>query len=103
MTASRSAASNVASPFRGALSPGTVDVTTASSSDPGAPPATILSRRHSARPRAARRGGVNERVVMKILGHSTPAMTQRYSHVLAPMLTDAVDRLEALWARSAGG
>jgi site-specific recombinase XerD len=42
--------------------------------------------------------GVNERVVMEILGHSTLAMTQRYSHVLGPMLTDAADRLEALWA-----
>lgn len=45
--------------------------------------------------------GVNERVVMEILGHSTLAMTQRYSHVLGPMLVDAADRLEALWARSA--
>lgn len=46
--------------------------------------------------------GVNERVVMQILGHSTLAMTQRYAHVLGPMLVDAADRLEALWARSAG-
>jgi site-specific recombinase XerD len=46
--------------------------------------------------------GVNERVVMEILGHSTRAMTQRYAHVLGPMLVDAADRLEALWARSAG-
>ena len=45
--------------------------------------------------------GVNERVVMEILGHSTLAMTQRYSHVLAPMIIDAADRLEALWARAA--
>ncbi len=45
--------------------------------------------------------GVNERVVMEILGHSTLAMTQRYSHVLGPMLVDAADRLEALWTRSA--
>jgi integrase len=41
--------------------------------------------------------GVNERVVMEILGHSTLAMTQRYSHVLGPMLTDAAERLERLW------
>jgi integrase len=40
--------------------------------------------------------GVHERGVMEILGHSTLAMTQRYSHVLGPMLTDAADRLEAL-------
>ena len=45
--------------------------------------------------------GVNERVVMEILGHSSLAMTQRYSHVLGPMLVDAADRLQALWARSA--
>jgi integrase len=44
--------------------------------------------------------GVHERVVMEILGHSTLAMTQRYSHVLGPMLTDAADRLEALWSRA---
>jgi site-specific recombinase XerD len=44
--------------------------------------------------------GVNERVVMEILGHSTLAMTQRYSHVLGPMLVDAADRLEVLWARA---
>ena len=35
------------------------------------------------------------------LGHSTLAMTQRYSHVLGPMLTDAADRLEALWMHAA--
>jgi len=46
--------------------------------------------------------GVNERVVMEILGHSTLAMTQRYSHVLGPMMADAADRLDALWARTAG-
>jgi integrase len=45
--------------------------------------------------------GVNERVVMQILGHSTLAMTQRYAPVLGPRLVDAADRLEALWARSA--
>lgn len=45
--------------------------------------------------------GVNERVVMEILGHSTLAMTQRDSHVLGPMLLDAAGRLEALLARSA--
>jgi site-specific recombinase XerD len=46
--------------------------------------------------------GVPDRVVMEILGHSTLAMTQRYSHVLGPMLADAASRLEALWTRSAG-
>jgi site-specific recombinase XerD len=45
---------------------------------------------------------VNERVVIEILGHSTLAMTQRYSHVLSPMMTDAADRLEAPFARTAG-
>jgi integrase len=43
---------------------------------------------------------VHERVVMEILGHSTLAMTQRYSHVLGPMITDAADPLDAVWART---
>ena len=38
---------------------------------------------------------------MEILGHSTLAMTQRYSHVLGPMIVDAADRLDALWAKHA--
>ena len=33
--------------------------------------------------------------------HSTIVMTQRYSHVLGPMVVDAADRLEALFARTA--
>ncbi len=41
--------------------------------------------------------GVPPRVVMEIMGHSTMAMTQRYSHVLGQMVTDAADRLEAVW------
>jgi integrase len=45
--------------------------------------------------------GVPERVVMEILGHSTLAMTQRYSHVLSPMVQDAAIKLEALWAGAA--
>jgi len=45
--------------------------------------------------------GVPPRVVMEIMGHSTMAMTQRYSHVLGPMVADAAARLEALWARAA--
>jgi integrase len=44
---------------------------------------------------------VPERVVMEILGHSTLAMTQRYSHVLSPMVQDAAAKLEALWAGAA--
>jgi site-specific recombinase XerD len=35
-------------------------------------------------------------------GHSTMAMTQRYSHVLGPMVTAAADRLEALRLRASG-
>lgn len=40
---------------------------------------------------------------LQILGHSTLAMTQRDTHVLGPMLTDAAERLDALRTRTAGG
>jgi site-specific recombinase XerD len=34
---------------------------------------------------------------MEILGHSTLAMTQRYTHVLNPMLDDAAARLDQVF------
>ena len=42
--------------------------------------------------------GVPPTVIMSLLGHSTLAMTQRYSHVLTPMLADAATRLEGIFA-----
>ena len=39
--------------------------------------------------------GVPDRVVMEILGHSSPEMTRRYQHVMNTMLEDAVRRLDA--------
>ena len=42
--------------------------------------------------------GVDQRVVMQILGHSQISMTSRYAHVLPQVLTDAAGRIgEALW------
>jgi integrase len=39
--------------------------------------------------------GVPQRVVMKQLGHSTLAMTQRYTHVLPSLMGDAAGRWTA--------
>ena len=42
--------------------------------------------------------GVDQRVVMHILGHSQISMTSKYAHVLPPVMTDAAGRIgEALW------
>jgi Phage integrase family len=42
--------------------------------------------------------GVDQRVVMEILGHSQISMTARYAHVLPQVMTDAADRIgQALW------
>jgi integrase len=42
--------------------------------------------------------GVDQRVVMEILGHSQISMTSKYAHVLPQVMTDAADRIgEALW------
>ena len=44
--------------------------------------------------------GVDQRVVMEILGHSQISMTSRYAHVLPQVMTDAAERIgEALWGR----
>jgi site-specific recombinase XerD len=42
--------------------------------------------------------GVDQRVVMEILGHSQISMTAKYAHVLPEVMTDAADRIgQALW------
>ena len=43
--------------------------------------------------------GVPSRTIMAIMGHSTLAMPQRYSHVFAPMLDDAKALLDGLYSR----
>jgi integrase len=46
--------------------------------------------------------GVDQRVVMEILGHSQISMTSRYAHVLPQVMTDAADRIgQALWGSGA--
>jgi len=45
--------------------------------------------------------GVDQRVVMEILGHSQISMTSKYAHVLPPVMTDAAERIgRALWGDS---
>jgi integrase len=45
--------------------------------------------------------GVDQRVVMEILGHSQISMTTRYTHVLPEVMTDAADRIgRVLWKSS---
>jgi integrase len=42
--------------------------------------------------------GVDQRVVMEIVGHSQISMTTRYTHVLPEVMIDAADRIgQALW------
>lgn len=46
--------------------------------------------------------GVDQRVVMQILGHSQISMTSRYAHVLPQVMNDAADRIgKALWNSTA--
>jgi len=42
--------------------------------------------------------GVPDRVVMEIVGHSSPEMKRRYQHVMGTMLEDAGRRLEAFFS-----
>jgi site-specific recombinase XerD len=43
--------------------------------------------------------GVDIRVVQELLGHSTLAVTKRYTHVTSKLSRDAADRIgKALWA-----
>jgi site-specific recombinase XerD len=45
--------------------------------------------------------GVDQRVVMEILGHSQISMTSRYTHVLPQVMTDAAERIgKALWGQT---
>ena len=59
------------------------------------------ARLHDARHTAAtllRAQGVDQRVVMEILGHSQISMTSRYTHMLPQVMTDAAARMgQALW------
>jgi integrase len=44
--------------------------------------------------------GVDQRVVMEILGHSQISMTARYAHVLPQVMTDAAEKIgQALWGQ----
>ena len=46
--------------------------------------------------------GIDQRVVMEILGHSQISMTSKYAHVLPQVMTDAADRIgQALWGSAA--
>jgi integrase len=45
--------------------------------------------------------GVDQRVVMEILGHSQISMTSRYAHVLPHVMADAAQRIgQALWGET---
>jgi integrase len=45
--------------------------------------------------------GVDQRVVMEILGHSQISMTSKYAHVLPQVMTDAAQRIgRALWGET---
>jgi site-specific recombinase XerD len=45
--------------------------------------------------------GVDQRVVMEILGHSQISMTSKYAHVLPQVMTDAAERIgRALWGET---
>jgi len=46
--------------------------------------------------------GVDQWVVMQILGHSQISMASKYAHVMPPVMTDAADRIgKALWGPAA--
>lgn len=57
---------------------------------------TLHSLRHSAGTYLTA-AGVPDRVVMEILGHSSPDMTRHYQHVVSSMLEDAGRRLDAFF------
>jgi integrase len=45
--------------------------------------------------------GIDQRVVMEILGHSQISMTSRYAHVLSQVMSDAAERIaQALWGET---
>jgi site-specific recombinase XerD len=45
--------------------------------------------------------GVQPRVMMEVMGHSSLAMTTRYQHVMEGMLDHAADRLAAIFPAAA--
>lgn len=62
-------------------------------------------RQHAARHTAATlllAAGVDQRVVMQILGHNSAAITQHYQHVDLTMARDALSRLGAAYAPQIG-
>ncbi|MEV0801799.1 tyrosine-type recombinase/integrase [Kribbella sp. NPDC050281] len=63
----------------------------------GVPPARLHDARHTAATLLLEQG-VDIRVVQEILGHSSLAMTKRYTHVTSRLARDAADRMgKALW------
>jgi len=60
----------------------------------GLPRARVHDRRHGCATYLLA-VGVNQRVVMQIMGWSQISMLTRYQHVLRPMLDDAAKRLES--------
>jgi integrase len=57
---------------------------------------TLHTLRHSTRTYLTAKG-VPDRVVMALLGHSSPEMTRRYQHVMSSMLTEAAEQLAAIF------
>jgi integrase len=45
--------------------------------------------------------GVDSRVVMQVLGHSSPAMIRRYQHVVEDLLADAAGKMDGVLGRQA--
>jgi len=63
----------------------------------GVPPARLHDARHTAATLLLEQG-VDIRVVQEILGHSSLAVTKRYTHVTSRLAVDAADRMgKALW------
>jgi integrase len=46
--------------------------------------------------------GVDSRVVMEVLGHSSPAMLRRYQHVVEDLKADAAARMDSVLRRQVG-
>ena len=64
------------------------------------PPGTGPDARHTAATLLLAQG-VDQRVVMEILGHSQISMTSKYAHVLPEVMSDAAERIgRALWGET---
>ena len=62
--------------------------------------ARLHDARHTA-PTLLLAQGVDQRVVMEILGHSQISMTSKYAHILPQLMTDAAERIgRALWGET---